>query len=100
MKPTILAIVSIMVVTACAEVASTTDPIKQAVSGRTLIAGDTRLSIELDQDTKGVLGSPPIADVILNKIKAADVVVSDVTLVASGRGDKRHINSNVAIELG
>lgn len=56
--------------------------------------------IELDQDTKGILGSPPIAEVILSKIKAANVVVSDVTLVATGCDDKLHINSNVAIELG
>lgn len=44
MKSTILAIASIMTVTACAEVASFPDPITQAVSGRTLIAGETRLT--------------------------------------------------------
>ncbi|MDD7971410.1 hypothetical protein PUT78_09860 [Roseinatronobacter sp. HJB301] len=56
--------------------------------------------ITLDQDTQGILGSPSIAETILKKIAAADVVVLDVSLIACGREEKRHINSNVAIELG
>lgn len=59
-----------------------------------------RDGIELDQDTQGVLGSPEIARVIFDKISAAQVVVTDVSLVAKGFEDKPHINSNVAIELG
>lgn len=59
-----------------------------------------RHAIELDQDTQGVLGSPDIARVIFEKIAKAQVVVADVSLVAEGSGRKRHINSNVAIELG
>jgi hypothetical protein len=43
MKFTILAIASIMTVTACVETADVPDPITQAVTGRTLIAGDTRI---------------------------------------------------------
>ncbi len=57
-------------------------------------------SVKLDQDTKDVLGLPPIAETIMQKIEAADIIVSDVTLVAKGGKNKPHINSNVAIELG
>lgn len=59
-----------------------------------------RDEIEVDQDTQGVLGSPDIVRVILEKISASRVVVADVSLVGSGSGGKKHINSNVAIELG
>lgn len=56
--------------------------------------------LELDQDTQGVLGSPEVSRVILEKIASSHIVVTDVSLVARGREDKPHINSNVAIELG
>ena len=59
-----------------------------------------RDEIEVDQDTQGVLGSPDIVRVILEKIAASRVVVADVSLVATGKEGKKHINSNVAIELG
>lgn len=59
-----------------------------------------RNEIKLDQDTQGVLGSPEIARVIFDKIAGSNVVVADVSLVASGTDNKPHINSNVAIELG
>ncbi len=64
--------------------------------------------LELDHDTKGLLGSPPIADSILQKIEACDVFVADVTLIGVTNASitsnqvevKGLINSNVAIELG
>lgn len=59
-----------------------------------------REEIEVDQDTQGVLGSPDIVRVILEKIAASRVVVADVSLVGVGNEGKKHINSNVAIELG
>lgn len=59
-----------------------------------------RDEIEIDQDTQGVLGSPDIVRVILEKIAASRVVVADVSLVGIGKDGKKHINSNVAIELG
>lgn len=59
-----------------------------------------REGIQLDQDTKGILGSPEISRVIFEKISASRVVVADVSLVAKGSAEKAHINSNVAIELG
>jgi hypothetical protein len=60
---------------------------------------------EVDQDTQGTLGAPAIAETILAKIEAADLVVVDVTLtgrvtVGGTIGEKAFINSNVAIELG
>ena len=55
---------------------------------------------EIDQDTKGVLGSPVVADTIFRKIEAAAVVVTDVTLTGITPNGKRLCNSNVAIELG
>lgn len=60
---------------------------------------------EVDQDTQGVLGAPAIAETILAKIKAADLVVADVTLTGRATvegtiGEKAFLNSNVAIELG
>ncbi len=64
----------------------------------------TRENMHLDQDIKGVKGSPDLARTILDKIDASAVVVADVTLVGRTRGEgsdsKRLINSNVAIELG
>lgn len=55
---------------------------------------------EIDQDTKGVLGSPVIAETIFKKIRHAKVVVADVTLTGQTPEGKRLCNSNVAIELG
>lgn len=44
MKRTILTLASLIAVSACAEITTTPDPITQAVPGRTLVAGDTRLT--------------------------------------------------------
>jgi hypothetical protein len=55
---------------------------------------------EIDQDTKGVLGSPVITDTIFQKIREAKVVVADVTLIGQTPAGKHSCNSNVAIELG
>jgi hypothetical protein len=55
---------------------------------------------EIDQDTQGVLGSPPIAETIFKKIHDARVIVADVTLTGGTPDGKRLCNSKVAIELG
>ena len=55
---------------------------------------------ELDHDTKGIQGAPPIMETILAKIDKSDVFVADVTLTGKTENDKPVINSNVAIELG
>lgn len=59
-----------------------------------------RDAFQIDHDTKGVLGSPPVTDTILNKIIEADIFVADVTLTGHAFEKKRLINSNVAYELG
>jgi hypothetical protein len=62
--------------------------------------------VHLDQDRKGVPGSPEVARVILEKIEKAAVFVADVTTVgvipqrSEDAEPKKLINSNVAIELG
>ena len=44
MKPIFLLTASLVAVTACTDVATSHDPITIAVSGRTLVSGDTRLT--------------------------------------------------------
>lgn len=58
--------------------------------------------VSLDHDRKGVPGSPDLAAVILEKIRACDVFVADVTPVGATSNDppKKLMNPNVAIELG
>jgi len=56
--------------------------------------------VEIDHDTRGVGGSPPIADTILKKIRKAAVFVADVTPIVTTKGGKRVPNPNVMIELG
>lgn len=62
------------------------------------LADDGR--VEIDHDTQGVGGSPPIADTILRKIREAAVLVADVTPIAITTAGKRVPNPNVMIELG
>lgn len=57
MKSTILTLTALIAVTACAEVSTTPDPIEQAVSGRTLMAGDTRLTAGANGALVGTLAS-------------------------------------------
>jgi hypothetical protein len=57
-------------------------------------------TIELDKDTKGVPGTPPIADVIFEKISKCSVFVPDLTFVAQTRGGRYVPNPNVLIEYG
>jgi hypothetical protein len=58
------------------------------------------IRIEVDHDTLGIGGSPPIADTILRKIREAAVFVADVTPVGKTEGGKQMPNPNVMIELG
>ncbi|MDC7745970.1 MULTISPECIES: hypothetical protein [Rhizobium] len=45
---------------------------------------DSTLGVEvkIDADTEGVVGTPPVTETILNKIRAADIFVPDLTFVA------------------
>lgn len=57
-------------------------------------------SMELDRDTKGVPGTPPIVDVIFNKISKCGVFVPDLTFVGKSVNDRLLPNPNVLIEYG
>jgi len=62
------------------------------------IGREDAILIDVDRDTKGIGGTPSIADAIFNKIRASDVFVWDATLVYS---QPRYApNPNVLIELG
>lgn len=57
-------------------------------------------SIELDKDTQGVPGSPPIVDTILKKISQAAVFVPDLTIIGQSSAGRKLPNPNVLIEYG
>lgn len=59
-------------------------------------------AIEIDQDTQGKPGSPPVAETILQKIRESDAFVADLTFT-SKRADEKESpvpNPNVLIEYG
>jgi len=56
--------------------------------------------LEVDHDTKGVPGSPPIMETILSKIDNAAVFVPDLTFVGKRGEGKPTPNPNVLIEYG
>ena len=56
--------------------------------------------LELDKDTQGVAGTPPITDVIFEKISGATVFVPDLTLVGKTEKGRLIPNPNVLIEYG
>ncbi|MHA3916668.1 hypothetical protein [Halovulum sp. GXIMD14793] len=53
----IITFAALIAVTACAEVSTTPDPITEAVSGRTLVAGDTRLTAGANGTLVGTLAN-------------------------------------------
>lgn len=57
-------------------------------------------SVEIDQDTQGVPGSPAVAETILEKIRSCDAFVPDLTIISAGDGGRRTPNPNVLIEYG
>ena len=56
--------------------------------------------IEVDRDTKGVAGTPPIVDTIFAKIDRAAIFVPDLTFVAKREDGRPSPNPNVLIEYG
>jgi hypothetical protein len=70
------------------------------------IERETRSELHVDHDRQGILGSPDLARVILEKIEQSSVFIGDVTLTGFVKAadepetKKKVINSNVAIELG
>ncbi|HUJ09884.1 MAG TPA: hypothetical protein VL171_07640 [Verrucomicrobiae bacterium] len=65
-------------------------------------------TVELDKDTKGVAGSPPITETILRKVEECAVFVADLTFIGQSKdqltnsaGKTRQFpNPNVLIEYG
>jgi hypothetical protein len=82
------------------------EQLKEAPDIAEPIEREARSQMHLDQDRKGISGSPDLARVILEKIEQAAVFVADVTAVGIVQGrpadtpPKKLINPNVAIELG
>jgi hypothetical protein len=69
------------------------------------ILGDTSVDeahreLEVDSDTQGVAGHPPIVETILRKIDAAKIFVADMTFVAKQEDGGVSPNPNVLIEYG
>jgi hypothetical protein len=66
------------------------------------IASDDAVAVEpvIDRDTKGVAGSPDIANTIFGKIAACDVFIADVSIINQEATGRHTPNPNVLIELG
>lgn len=59
-----------------------------------------RAELEVDSDTRGVAGQPPIVETIFRKIENAAVFVPDLTFVGTRRDGRPTPNPNVLIEYG
>ena len=58
------------------------------------------VTITVDADTKGIPGSPPVADTILAKIANCDAFVADLTPMPTAAGRRASPNPNVLLEYG
>jgi hypothetical protein len=58
------------------------------------------VEMSLDKDTQETSGSPDIVDTIFRKIRAADILVADVTIINADYDGRKTPNPNVMIELG
>jgi hypothetical protein len=84
------------------------EALEQPHSDATLENALRDATVELDKDTQGVAGSPPITDTILQKIKECSVFVADLSFVGESKpglktipNDSRFFpNPNVLIEYG
>ncbi len=57
-------------------------------------------AVRIDQDTKGVAGTPDITNTIFGKIQESAVFIGDVSFIAGEDSKKLCSNPNVMIELG
>lgn len=74
------------------------DALERAIVG---LARDAGIEVEpVDRDTQGVPGSPEIAATIFEKLRTADAIVADLTLVNAGSDGRRTPNPNVLVEVG
>lgn len=67
------------------------------------IASDDELEIDtfiVQRDTKGLPGTPNIAEAIFERIRAADIFVADVSIVTGAENPRPAPNPNVLIETG
>lgn len=76
------------------------DAIQRIVCDATIERAVREEGIELDQDTKGMGGAPPIVDTIFSKIDRAAIFVADLTFVSKRANDRPAPNPNVLIEYG
>jgi hypothetical protein len=59
------------------------------------------VQLQLDSDTSGVAGTPPVSETILGKIRDCDLFIGDVSFVGStANGSKLLPNPNVMTEFG
>lgn len=61
---------------------------------------DAMRDIQVDSDTQGVAGQPPIVETIFNKIDNSTVFVADMTFVGTRTDGRPTPNPNVLIEYG
>lgn len=59
-----------------------------------------REEIQIDRDTKGVGGMPPIVETIFKKIDGASIFIADLTFVGERADGRPTPNPNVLIEYG
>ncbi len=62
--------------------------------------GELKIEPVVERDTKGVPGSPDIANTILSRIDNCSVFVADVSIVNPDARSRKTPNPNVMIELG
>ena len=87
------------------------EALKRLHSDATLESALRDTTVELDKDTQGIAGSPPIADTIFRKIEECAVFVADLTFVGESKptllnasekaeNARQFQNPNVLIEYG
>lgn len=75
------------------------DEVCAAIAAETAVDEAAR-EVEVDSDTQGVAGQPPIAETIFRKIDAAAVFVADVSFTGQRIDGRPTPNANVLIEYG
>lgn len=75
------------------------DFIRRALDGAAAILATKGFELQIDSDTQGVAGTPPITETILRKIRDDHLFLADMTFVAQA-GDKLMPNPNVMGEYG
>jgi len=74
------------------------EALKRLHSAATLENALRDTTVELDKDTQGVAGSPPIAETILKKIEDCAVFVADLSFVGESKsGFKKRIRQPTTI---